>query len=507
MPTTKVSSKQQLTVTDNVSFGGLYRITNLVDPSAAQDAATKAYVDANSTGLTIKQPARVATNGSETYTISAGAVTEITGLIIDGVTLTTNDRILIKNSPSSSGAGAGLNTANTNFAPNGIYVVTGTAGSNLQVSRSTDADISAEVVAGMFIFVTEGNNGADNGYVLITNNPITLNTTTLEFAQFSGAGQIVAGAGLTKTGNTLNVGAGTGITVNADDIQISATYIGQSSITTLGTISTGTWSATTIAVDRGGTGRTSATAYMPLVGGTTTTGAHQSVSTGTTSGQALLYQGASAVPAFGALNLAGGANIITGSLPAANGGTGLSSYTIGDIIYASAATTLTTLAGVATGNALISGGVGAAPSWGKIGLTTHVSGTLGIGNGGTGLTTAPPNGNLLIGNGTNYTQAALTAGTGIAITNGAGSITIAVTGVLTSSSYVTREIPSGTINGTNPTFILANTPIAGTEIIFVNGILQNVGAGNDYTISTTTITFLTGSIPQSGDVILVSYLK
>jgi hypothetical protein len=79
--------------------------------------------------------------------------------------------------------------------------------------------------------------------------------------------------------------------------------------------------------------------------------------------------------------------ITTGSFSPARGGTGLSSYTIGDLIYASGATTLATLAGVATGNALISGGVATAPAWGKVGLTTHVSGTLGVGNGGTGLAT------------------------------------------------------------------------------------------------------------------------
>lgn len=77
---------------------------------------------------------------------------------------------------------------------------------------------------------------------------------------------------------------------------------------------------------------------------------------------------------------------VTGSLPAANGGTGQSSYTIGDLLYASASTTLSKLADVATGNALISGGVGAIPAWGKIGLTTHVSGTLPIANGGTNQT-------------------------------------------------------------------------------------------------------------------------
>lgn len=78
---------------------------------------------------------------------------------------------------------------------------------------------------------------------------------------------------------------------------------------------------------------------------------------------------------------------VTGTLAATNGGTGLSTYTTGDIIYSSATNTLSKLAGVATGNALISGGVATAPSWGKIGLTTHVSGTLPIANGGTNLTT------------------------------------------------------------------------------------------------------------------------
>lgn len=90
---------------------------------------------------------------------------------------------------------------------------------------------------------------------------------------------------------------------------------------------------------------------------------------------------------------------VTGTLPAANGGTGNASYTTGDILYASGATTLSKLADVATGNALISGGVGVAPSYGKIGLTTHVSGTLPVANGGTGATSLTAN-RILVGNGT-----------------------------------------------------------------------------------------------------------
>lgn len=83
------------------------------------------------------------------------------------------------------------------------------------------------------------------------------------------------------------------------------------------------------------------------------------------------------------------ASKLTGVLAAINGGTGQSSYAVGDLLYASSTTALAKLAGVATGNALISGGVSTAPSWGKIGLSTHVSGTLPIANGGTGATTIP----------------------------------------------------------------------------------------------------------------------
>ena len=90
--------------------------------------------------------------------------------------------------------------------------------------------------------------------------------------------------------------------------------------------------------------------------------------------------------------------VTSGTLAVVRGGTGLASYTTGDIVYASGATTLASLADVATGNALISGGVGVAPSYGKIGLTTHVSGTLAVGNGGTGNTALSLNG-VVIGQG------------------------------------------------------------------------------------------------------------
>lgn len=110
--------------------------------------------------------------------------------------------------------------------------------------------------------------------------------------------------------------------------------------------------------------------------------------------------------AFTDSNITGTAANVTGIVAAANGGTGQSSYTIGDILYASDATALSKLAGVATGNVLISGGVATAPSWGKVGLTTHVSGILSEANGGTGADlSAAPAGTIFKTNGSNFVAA------------------------------------------------------------------------------------------------------
>lgn len=101
---------------------------------------------------------------------------------------------------------------------------------------------------------------------------------------------------------------------------------------------------------------------------------------------------------------------LAGTLAAANGGTGQNTYAVGDILFASTSTALSKLAGVATGNALISGGVGTAPSYGKIGLTTHVSGTLPVANGGTGVTTSTGTGNAVLSNAPTFTSATFTGG-------------------------------------------------------------------------------------------------
>jgi len=97
------------------------------------------------------------------------------------------------------------------------------------------------------------------------------------------------------------------------------------------------------------------------------------------------------------------------ALAATSGGTGNSSYAVGDLLYASTTTALSKLADVATGSALISGGVGTAPSYGKIGLTTHVSGTLPVANGGTGITSAGTSGNVLVSDGSNFASQDISA--------------------------------------------------------------------------------------------------
>lgn len=110
-------------------------------------------------------------------------------------------------------------------------------------------------------------------------------------------------------------------------------------------------------------------------------------------------------------------------VPATAGGTGQTSYAVGDLLYANTTTSLAKLADVATGNALISGGVGVAPSWGKIGLTTHVSGTLPIANGGTNSTATPTNGGIGYGTGTAYAFSAAGTSGNVLVSGGAGAPT------------------------------------------------------------------------------------
>jgi hypothetical protein len=144
-----------------------------------------------------------------------------------------------------------------------------------------------------------------------------------------------------------------------------------------------------------------------------------------------------------------GTVISLNTVPVASGGTNITSYAVGDLLYASGATTLSKLADVATGNALISGGVTTAPSWGKIGLTTHVSGTLAVGNGGTGVATLT---GLAYGNGTSAFTAASAAEVVAVIS------TTAVTNATNATNATNTAITANSTNAANYlTFVSTTT--------------------------------------------------
>jgi len=239
-------------------------------PTHDDHAATKAYVDAARSGLDVKASVRAAT----TAPINLASDLENGDTLDTDVTLATGDRVLVKNQSTAS--------------ENGIYVVQASGAA----VRATDFDSNAEVTPGAFTFVEEGALNADSGWVLTTNGTINVGVTGLTWALFSVAGTILAGDGLTKTGNTLNVvGTTDRITVNADSVDIASTYVGQSSITTLGTITTGVWNGTDVAVTDGGTGASDAATARTNLGIKTSAGA---VTTSTSTLARIAKQGCAA---------------------------------------------------------------------------------------------------------------------------------------------------------------------------------------------------------------------
>jgi hypothetical protein len=189
-------------------------------------------IAAASEGLDIKNSVKVATTGNINLT-GGGAVPSI-----DGVNLAfpSTTRVLVKDQ--------------TDASENGIYEYLYSQAANTW----TRTDDALELNPGTFVFVEQGTLNGDHGYVISTDGPIVVGTTDITWTQFSGAGRIIAGNGITKTGDTLSVDAGDGITVDGSGVSISNTYAGQTSITTLGTVTTGVWEGTEIDLAHGGTG-------------------------------------------------------------------------------------------------------------------------------------------------------------------------------------------------------------------------------------------------------------
>ena len=204
------------------------KITNLATPTADGDAASKSYVDGVSQGLDVKDSCVAATTGNITISTALN-----NGDTLDGVSLSTNDRVLVKDQSTAS--------------ENGIYIV----GSS--PARADDLAAGADA-AGMFTFIEQGTVNADNGFVCTSNKgSAVVGTNNLAFSQFSGAGQITAGDGLDKSANTLSLDlkSNGGLVIESTEVAVD---LGASSITG------------TLAVSDGGTGSTSASAARTALG-------------------------------------------------------------------------------------------------------------------------------------------------------------------------------------------------------------------------------------------------
>jgi hypothetical protein len=221
-------------------------------PGAGADAANKAYVDSVvASGAPPLAPAVTTTTADLGATFSSVAQT-LTGvgavLIIDGIPLVALDaqRVLVRNQVV--------------LLENGVYTrIADDGGGNWVLQRTADFNLAASPIsAGTSVYVTSGTVDAKTGWVLST-AVLLVNTNNVVFFQQSGAQIITAGAGMTQLGNVFNVvAADSTMQINADDLQVSPTYAGNTSLVTLGTVTSGTWSATTVAVNKGGTGSTTA---------------------------------------------------------------------------------------------------------------------------------------------------------------------------------------------------------------------------------------------------------
>jgi hypothetical protein len=507
----------------STTLAGLVSVTLTQDPTLALQAATKQYVDTQtSAGIHFHQPVRVEspTNLNATYsngTDGVGATLTNAGtqaaLVIDGVTLSVADRVLVYEQ--------------TDATENGIYVVTsvGSISTNWVLTRSSDANtfVSASpdgLSEGSTVFVQQGTTGAGETYTCTTQGTITFGTTDIVFAQISSAQIYSAGTGLTLSGTQFSLTTpvattlgGTGLTtfgatnraifssgtttLTAGTLPIAAGGTAHTSYTDgqllIGKSSDGSLEKATLTQGTGititnGSGAITVTNSAPdqtvsLTGGGTTTiggsypnfsisSADQYVGTVTSVGGTGTVNGLTltgTVTSTGSLTLGGTltavslTTAVTGVLPTANGGTNLSSFTSGGAVYATSTSALTT-------------------------------GTLPVASGGTGLATLTAN-NVLLGNGTSALQAVAPGTTGNVLTSNG---TTWVSQAAAPSGPTLTATASGTL--ANGTTVVVN---ANGTVSAVAGQNQQVGA--DAVFDSGNVSFISGTYDTTLQKVVVCY--
>ena len=448
------------------------KIIQLATPTADGDAANKAYVDSVAEGLDIKGSCVAATTGAlpaVTYNngssgVGATLTADANGALaaIDGVTLVADERVLVKNQASA--------------LQNGIYVVTtvGDGSNPFVLTRATDFDQgspSGEIPGG-FTFIEEGSTNADAGFVCTTNAPVTMGTTAINFTQFSGAGAITAGDGLTKTGDTLDV--------NVDDV--TTAIVGDAVVVkasaNLTTPNIGVANGDSLTVTGNVDGVSANFSGVAVVTGNVTGG---NLNTGGAVVATGLISSGTTITATG--NVAGGNLTTAGAMDSAT------INTTGEATLASAI-----VSDLTAGRVVLAGTSGAIEDSGNFtfdGSTAAVTGAI------TATTTITATGNV---SGGNLTTAGQVAADNADITNGiTAGTTITATGNVSGGNVTTAgQVAADNADITNG--ITAGTTITATGNV-TGGNLTTAGAITDGTFSVTSGVF-TGvvSIDASGNV-------